>query len=195
MIKTRLQLAKSSFKATRKTKFVTHGWLSSGFSDTCLTIKNAYLDQSDLNVIVFDWGKIADNVIYLVPMQSVPLIAKYVSEFFNYLIDNYDVNLKDVHFIGHSLGAHISGHAARRIRKGKIGRVTGLDPALPGFAKPATVPGGTLMKSDAQFVDVIHTCMGVLGVDYPIGHADFYPNGGCPPQPGCASVMAEVNAF
>jgi len=35
-------------------------------------------------------------------------------------------------------------------------------------------------------VDVIHTDGGLLGNPAAMGHADFYPNGGRPLQPGCA---------
>lgn len=42
-----------------------------------------------------------------------------------------------------------------------------------------------LDPTDALFVDVIHTCGGVLGYFSTLGHADFYPNGGTPSQPGC----------
>lgn len=41
-----------------------------------------------------------------------------------------------------------------------------------------------LDKSDALFVDVIHTSAKSLGIQNPIGHADFYPNHGSI-QPGC----------
>lgn len=40
--------------------------------------------------------------------------------------------------------------------------------------------------TDAAFVDVIHTDGGIFGFPNPLGHADFYPNGGKPPQPGCS---------
>ena len=36
-----------------------------------------------------------------------------------------------------------------------------------------------------MFVDVIHTDGGNFGFLSPLGHADFYPNGGTPVQPGC----------
>lgn len=36
----------------------------------------------------------------------------------------------------------------------------------------------------AKFVDVIHTAAGIIGVVNPVGHVDFYPNGGVR-QPGC----------
>lgn len=41
-----------------------------------------------------------------------------------------------------------------------------------------------LGKSDAEFVDVIHTDILQRGILYPSGHADFYANGGIE-QPGC----------
>ncbi|XP_048480710.1 lipase member I [Plutella xylostella] len=47
-----------------------------------------------------------------------------------------------------------------------------------------------LDRSDAVFVDVIHTCSGVLGAEAPLGHADFYPNSGFAPQPGCDGIQA-----
>ena len=44
------------------------------------------------------------------------------------LINTLDQNPKKIHAIGHSLGAHISGHIGREVKKrnnAKIGRVTG----------------------------------------------------------------------
>ncbi len=42
-----------------------------------------------------------------------------------------------------------------------------------------------LDTSDAEFVDVIHTAGKAAGYYGILGHADFYPNGGTPLQPGC----------
>lgn len=42
-----------------------------------------------------------------------------------------------------------------------------------------------LDRTDGQFVQVVHTCIDFLGIAIPIGTADFYPNGGVHPQPGC----------
>lgn len=44
---------------------------------------------------------------------------------------------------------------------------------------------GHLTAADAMFVDVIHTDGGNFGFPNPLGHVDFYPNGGKPIQPGC----------
>lgn len=63
--------------------------------------------------------------------------------------------------------------------------ILGLDPAGPGF-EFASIQKKGLKKTDALFVDIIHTSGGVTGYFNSMGHADFYPNGGVPPQPGCA---------
>lgn len=60
----------------------------------------------------------------------------------------------------------------------------GLDPALPLF-EDIQNEKSRLDYGDAHFVDVIHTCGGVLGFWDAIGKADFYPNNGMAPQPGC----------
>lgn len=63
----------------------------------------------------------------------------------------------------------------------------GLDPARPAF-EDCIGPENHLDRTDAEFVDIIHSCAGFLGFKSPIGHVDFYPNGGSPPQPGCTEI-------
>ena len=63
--------------------------------------------------------------------------------------------------VGHSLGAHVMGLAGRRAPG--IGRITGLDPASPGFQGKPTA--ARLDPTDAIFVDVIHT--GKEGSEHP----------------------------
>lgn len=60
--------------------------------------------------------------------------------------------------------------------------ISGMDPAMPLIVGDSSY---RLDSSDAKFVDVIHTSIYYLGVYKPTGHADFYPNGGGPLQPGC----------
>lgn len=72
----------------------------------------------------------------------------------------------------------------------KVGRITGLDAAYPLYMN--TDNEGHLARTDAAFVDVIHTDGGILGFPNPLGHVDFYPNGGKPKQPGCDETE---NAF
>lgn len=45
----------------------------------------------------------------------------------------------------------------------------GLDPAKPGFEDTST-KDDSLDPSDAEFVDIIHSCGGTLGYAKPLGH-------------------------
>lgn len=67
----------------------------------------------------------------------------------------------------------------------------GLDPAGPLFESQD--PRARLDSSDADFVDVIHSngenlILGGLGSSQPMGHVDFYPNGGRM-QKGCSHLI------
>ena len=68
----------------------------------------------------------------------------------------------------------------------------GLDPAGPSFTRNSAA--ARLDKDDAFLVDVIHTDGGRngMGMMKPIGHMDFYPNGGAK-QPGCITYHYEEN--
>lgn len=85
-------------------------------------------------------------------------------------------NWGPLHLVGHSLGAHICGFAAKELKKGHnkwlVQRISGLDPAQPCFRN--VDPSIHLHRTDAPFVDVIHTngrfftSLG-LGLPEPIG--------------------------
>lgn len=93
------------------------------------------------------------------------------------------LDLSRLLIVGHSLGAHIAGMAGKKMYGDrKIGIIIGLDPASPLFS--STDPKSRLARTDARYVQVIHTNGGVYGMEQPIGHADFYVNGG-KQQPGC----------
>ena len=76
--------------------------------------------------------------------------------------------------------------------------ITGLDPADLKFVDAPNIPLDAILDStDADFVDVIHTNAAPLisgfGAAEPLGHVDFYVNGGFY-QPGC-DVSTILSAF
>lgn len=62
----------------------------------------------------------------------------------------------------------------------------GLDPAGPGFKEAPEY--ARLDPGDAKIIDSIHTSSQVLALTHPVGHVDFYPNGG-KAQPGCPDLL------
>ena len=66
--------------------------------------------------------------------------------------------------------------------------VEGLDPAGPGFEHADEE--SRLSPDDANLVDVIHTCTPTLGIRHPVGHVDFYADGGGF-QPGYHNPICE----
>lgn len=105
-------------------------------------------------------------------------------------------DLRNVHLIGHSLGAHLAGYAGYHLQRDfglKVSRITGLDPAAPLFSDTDAIV--RLDRSDAHYVDIIHTdanplMKGGLGIYQRVGHVDFYPNGGFD-NPGCDMRLQE----
>ena len=107
----------------------------------------------------------------------------YCRAFIDMLID-YGTPRSAFHLIGHSCGTHLAGVAGSSVTSGKIPRITGLDPSH----YPTNDTRITLDISDADFVDIVHTNGGTGDDDRaifdPMGHVDFYANGGNH-QPGC----------
>ncbi|XP_046636860.1 pancreatic lipase-related protein 2-like isoform X1 [Daphnia pulicaria] len=195
-------IKRTSFSATRPTKFYIHGWRATGNEGRILyQLIPKLLAYGDFNVIIVHWGG-GSKASYDQAIANTRLVGFEIAFLVKTMVDQLNVKLSDIHLIGHSLGAHTAGYAGEKIADlalGLAGQITGLDPAGPFFR---LVPFyARLDPSDAQFVDVIHTDGGTLGAGLmePLGHLDFYPNGGMR-QPGCnpsnwPSILADPTAI
>ncbi|KAM3666260.1 pancreatic triacylglycerol lipase [Ammospiza maritima maritima] len=175
----------SNFKASRKTRFIVHGFVDNGEETWLADMCKRMLTVEDVNCICVNWQRGA-MCSYTQAANNVRIVGAEIAYFVNVLKEEYGYSPADVHIIGHSLGAHAAGEAGRR--SPGISRITGLDPAQPYFqGTPIEV---RLDKSDAEFVDVIHTDTAPtipnlgFGMAPAVGHLDFYPNGGVE-MPGC----------
>ncbi|XP_029343728.1 inactive pancreatic lipase-related protein 1 [Acyrthosiphon pisum] len=168
------------------TVFIVHGFNSDGENQWMSGLKDAYLKQRDANIFLVDWGKGSKQFNYLQVASNTRIVGAELIRFGKYLVDHYQLDPLKIHVMGHSLGAHISSYFGKGIPG--LSRITAFDPAQPGFEGcPKEV---RLDKSDAHFVDVIHTsCRPTVpflgfGLITPVGHVDIYMNGGFI-QPGC----------
>lgn len=156
-----------------------------------------YIYQEDTNVLVLDWTRGAGTT-YSVAVANTELVGRQLGLILLEII-NLGTLVKDIHVIGFSLGAHVAGCASEILKKKNLllGRITGLDPASPFFRiHLLREKSRKLDATDAQLVDVIHTdgsedFADGFGLLKPIGHIDFFPNGGRE-QPGCNDVKNSV---
>uniref|UniRef100_A0A8D0AGA1 Lipase, member Ia n=1 Tax=Sander lucioperca TaxID=283035 RepID=A0A8D0AGA1_SANLU len=183
--------AHPQFNLSRPTTFVIHGYRPTGSPPVWVQkISELLLAREDLNVIVVDWNHGAANVNYLKAVENTYKAANNLTAFIK-MLQEYGASLSSIHMIGVSLGAHMSGLIGANL-KGFLGRITALDPAGPQFT--GTPPERRLDPKDAQFVDVLHTDIDALGFREPLGHIDFYANGGTD-QPGCPKTIFSGGAY
>lgn len=201
------------FDPTLETKVIIHGYLSTSKDPAWVEMAQAFVHEHDTPVNLFrvDWshgsggkkkvGKDGEEV-HLKYKQGVAntlAVGAQVAFLLRRLVQEYHVDPKNIHVIGHSLGAQTAGFCGARLQNPveggkpiKIDRITGLDPAKPcfNFWRGAD---DRLDHSDANFVDAIHTGAGGsrFGVWDPVGHKDFYPNGGMR-QPGCWNDVVSI---
>ncbi|CAL1596424.1 unnamed protein product [Knipowitschia caucasica] len=173
------------FQASLPTAFVIHGYRPTGAPPIWIDqVVQLLLAHEDMNVIVMDWNKGAANLNYFTAVTYTREAAQNLTGFI-LTMQEEGASLDHIHLIGVSLGAHLAGFVGAQL-KGKIGRITGLDPAGPMFTSAG--PDERLDPSDAQFVDVLHTDMDSFGLRGAHGHIDFYANGGAD-QPGCPKTI------
>ncbi|XP_025414335.1 uncharacterized protein LOC112686331 isoform X2 [Sipha flava] len=181
--------AGKAFNVSAPTKVIVHGFGSSCSNVWVYEMRSALMDVVDCNVICVDWeaGAIIPN--YVRAAANTRLVGKQVAMLILGLAAKANLPVENVHLIGFSLGAHAAGYAGAELKN--LSRITGLDPAGPLFENQD--PKTRLDSTDAKFVDVIHSngenlILGGLGAWQPMGHVDYYPNGGRM-QKGCSNLF------
>ncbi|XP_078477936.1 lipase member H, partial [Lampetra planeri] len=183
--------ASPHFNLSRPTTFIIHGFRPTGSPPMWVhRLTELLLAKKDLNVIVVDWNHGAANLNYFKAVENTHKAADNLTAFVERM-QEHGASPSSIHMIGISLGAHISGFVGANMN-GTIGRITALDPAGPQFT--GTPPEERLDATDAQFVDVLHTDIDALGYREPLGHIDFYANGGTD-QPGCPKTIFSGGAY
>lgn len=111
------------------------------------------------------------------------------------------LNPKKLELVGLSLGGQTISFIAKRFRDitgTGISRLTALDPAGPCFRNLG--PDERLDQTDADFVDVLATNIDGFGMAAPVGHVNYYVNGG-EFQPGeilwvaCNVICSHIRSY
>ena len=84
---------------------------------------NNFISQGDYNIIGVDWSKGAKKF-YPKAVANTRLVGAVVAQLINVLLGKFELDLKNLHVIGHSLGAHTAGYVGTRVPG--IPRITGI---------------------------------------------------------------------
>ncbi|KAI4468892.1 lipase [Holotrichia oblita] len=173
------------FNASLPIYFLVHGWHNNYTTDFDVAVKRAIQKVADVNIFVVDWSNIARRG-YVTATFHVPSMGNIVGDYiYNFVMTPYGLPSSQFILVGHSVGAHICGCIGAHVKAlsgSLIGIIIALDPAGPLFS--ILTRSNRINRSQASFVQVIHTAGLLLGFHSALGHADYYPNGGIS-QPGC----------
>ncbi|KAK9881696.1 hypothetical protein WA026_017215 [Henosepilachna vigintioctopunctata] len=191
-------LKKSKMNYSQPLKMILHGYMSKWNEKGAMITSKAYLDLYDCNMMLLDWGIGARGPQYTTAAANTELVGRQTGILLHMIIKN-GMDPKNIHLLGFSLGAHVAGSASELLKASGhlIGRITGLDAASPLFrTNHLREKYKKLDREDAHFVDVIHTDSSPFATDgfgiwEPIGHVDFFPNGG-QDQPGCTDTRSSI---
>jgi pimeloyl-ACP methyl ester carboxylesterase len=180
-------LNQPEFDNSKSTVLYIHGYLETPEVESIHVIVDAYQKRNDHNILILDWGELADGSYVFEALPNAIKLGEVLAEQLLNMI-NHGLDINKLHIVGHSLGGQLSGMIGRKVKsksknKVTIKRISALDPAFPPF-----YPGilfTHLNKKDADFVDVIHTDAWLYGAPFSTGTVDFWPNKGKTLQPGC----------
>jgi len=181
------------FDSSRRTIVVMHGFSQNGY-DSAKEMRDEFNKRGDFNVIFIEWGPLASWENYFRAAQNALNVGDYTAEFLANLMQASGLRHEDLQLYGFSLGGQGVGHMGRKLASltgKKADRLTAMDPAEPYYG--VMDPSIWVSKDDAEFVDIIHVNSdtllgGGLSMYGPLGHVDFYPNGGLH-QPGCDDIL------
>ncbi|KAJ8946828.1 hypothetical protein NQ318_002108, partial [Aromia moschata] len=195
-------LEKSSFNFTKPLKLVAHGYMSSWNEKGSLILANIYLKLYDCNVILMDWHIGARGPQYVNAAANTELVGRQLGMLLTDMVDK-GLDANNIHLIGFSFRGTCVWDSfgvlenQRSFNRKDNSQFKRLDAASPLFRNNyLREKYKKLDRTDAHFVDVLHTDASPFVTDgfglwQPIGHVDFFPNGG-QEQPGCTDTRGSI---
>ncbi|KAK3929437.1 Inactive pancreatic lipase-related protein 1 [Frankliniella fusca] len=116
-------LLAEGFNASRSSVVIVHGYGHDIQSDLFEKLAGAYLlNNYTVNILGVDWGELCPKPAYITARRRVAAVGARVADLLDLLVSSGLSTPARLHLIGHSLGAHVVGNAAKRTH---VARVTG----------------------------------------------------------------------
>jgi pancreatic lipase-related protein 2 len=108
---------------------IAHGFQDDGQNPNLLTLKDSLLKSGHVStVIITDWKKGAYAFGYQTASLNTQVVGRQIANLVNHLKTSRGINPAEVHLLGYSLGAHVTGYAGKFSQseyKWKFGRISG----------------------------------------------------------------------
>lgn len=176
----------------RPYKVIIHGYNSNSTIPFVINATKEYLKKDNFNVITVDWSPLAFDD-YPVSTGYLYGIGKHTGNLLIALNRTFNIPFEKFHLVGVSLGAQLAGFVGSHVQNEtghSVGRISGVDPGGALFNRAPN--RSRLDRSDALFVDVMHTDWGIIGARYMAGHVDFFPDNGVAAQPYCRTTLSFI---
>lgn len=109
-------LTHPQYNGARKTTLYVHGYIERPEVESIHVIVDAYLKRENENIILLDWGTLADGNYLLDAVQNAKQLGvKMADVLIEMFTDGLNVQL--FHLVGHSLGGQLSGIIGRNVIK------------------------------------------------------------------------------
>jgi len=175
------------FNSSKPTVIVVSGWTTDINNSELIDLSaKAFACRDDHNFLALDTSNFIQTL-YTWSALNTQQIGEYLADALVKL--SSQISLDGFHLIGHSLGAQIVGYAGRyykELTNTTLKHITGLDPAKPCFKEGHDL--APIGRGVAEYVDIIHSNPGTLGILESIGDLDYYANGYSSIQPGCLGI-------
>lgn len=164
----------TGFDPNQESYFLIHGFNSNAENFRMQVIKKELSKYTNGNIFIVDWYDGCRAQLFL-EMFYYPQACRntyHVGRRLASFISTNKIDPAKVTCIGYSLGAHACGFAGKYF-KGKLGRISAIDPAGPLFKFQPRA--NRLAWTDAEKVDCIYTTW-FIGIESPICKQNFYFN-------------------
>lgn len=86
----------------------------------------AYFAHGEYNIISADYSHLVKEPCYLQAANNVPLVGNCTAQMIDALVEYGLFTLQELHVIGFSLGAQVTGQIGLFLKSGQLERISGL---------------------------------------------------------------------